>query len=132
MKPVGEQAKISGSVMNDGKPLPANCEVVFFNKDKNATLGAKLDATGKFSLAVADPKIGIPVGRYQVAIRPPATPTVQPSSADYAKMMQSGGAKPEDKSASVISEKFHAFETSKLEFDVKAGPNEFNMDLSKL
>src|SRR5260221_12020429 len=84
-------ASISGSVTIDGKPVTQDSDIAFYCPDKGATAAGKIDALGKFSLSAADPKIGIPAGRYQVMIRPPAPPAMQIGTDDYKKMM-SGGA----------------------------------------
>ena len=137
-KPKTPQATISGTVSHDGKPLPAGCEVVFFHKDQGATLATKVDSQGKFNLVAADPRIGIPTGKYQVAIRPApaAAPAVQPTGADYEKLMTAGAAAapaaPPASASKDIPAKFHKFETSGLELEAKVGANEFVKDLSKL
>ena len=129
VKPAGEQAQVVGVVKLDEKPLPVGCEVVFYNKDKGVTLGAKVDSAGKYVLAAADPKVGIPTGKYRVAVRPPAAPAVQVSGANYADMMSKGpGAVPE--TASPIPAKYKDYETSKFEYDLTTGKNEINIDLS--
>ena len=136
--PVGPQSQVIGSVTNEGKPVTLNSQVVFFNSVKGLTLTGTLDSLGKYSLTPADPKLGIPSGRYTVSILPPATPIVEAtqSSTDYTKMMQTGGTsvKPAaaDNSAADIPEKFRDAKTSKLVFEVKEGPNTFDFDLSKL
>lgn len=136
--PVGPQAQVSGTVTNDGKPVTLNSQVVFYNAEKGLTLSGTLDSLGKYSLSAADPKLGVPAGRYDVKIIPPAAPVVEmnQSSADYKKMMQAGGAgaapaKPAD-SAPDIPAKFRDLKTSKLVFEIKEGANTFDLDLSKL
>lgn len=136
--PVGPQAQVNGTVTNDGKPVTLNSQVVFYNAEKGLTLSGTLDSLGKYSLSAADPKLGVPVGRYDVKILPPAAPVVEmnQSSADYKKMMQAGGAgaattKPAD-DAPDIPENFRDTKTSKLVFEIKEGANTFDLDLSKL
>lgn len=136
--PVGPQAQVSGTVTNDGKPVTLNSQVVFYNAEKGLTLSGTLDSLGKYSLTAADPKIGVPAGRYDVTLLPPAAPVVEmnQSSADYKKMMQAGGAgaapaRPNE-SAPDIPEKFRDAKTSKLVFEIKEGANTFDLDLSKL
>ncbi len=136
--PVGKQAQVNGTVTNDGKPVTLNSQVVFYNAEKGLTLSGTLDSLGKYSLSAADPKLGVPAGRYDVKILPPAAPVVEmnQSSGDYKKMMQAGGAgaattKPAD-DAPDIPEKFRDTKTSKLVFEIKEGANTFDLDLSKL
>jgi hypothetical protein len=138
--PVDPQAQVSGSVTNNGKPITLDSHVVFYNKEKGLTLTGVIDSLGKYSLSAADPKVGVPVGRYEVTIKPPVPPVVEvnPSSPDYMKMMQaSQGAKSvsatgKANSAPDIPEKFNDPKTSGLVFEVKQGVNTFDLDLSKL
>lgn len=136
--PVDPQSQVSGSVTNGGKPVTLGSLVVFSNAEKGLTLTGTLDSLGNFSLTAADPKVGVPAGRYTVAIKPPVEPVmeVNQSSEDYKKMMQSGGPKAVTQSkpptASDIPAKFNDPKTSGLVFEVKAGPNTFDIDLAKL
>ncbi len=135
--PKDPQAQVSGTVTNNGKPITLNSLVVFYNADKGLTLSGAVDSLGKYSLTPADPKIGVPAGRYTVAITPPvaAVAEVNQNSQDYMKMMQSGGStapKKEANAAPDIPEKFRDAKSSKLVFEVKEGANTFDFDLSKL
>ena len=134
-KPVdpGKQATISGSVTIDGKPIATGSNVVYYCSELSATAAGMVDSLGKFTLKPADPKIGIPVGRYEVMVTPPqkVAPTV--GTDEYQKMMMSGGTtgvKSDDGSG--IPQKFQAFDTSKISLEVKSGPNTFDFDLAKL
>lgn len=132
--PVGPQSQVSGTVTNDGKPVTLNSQVVFFNSEKGLTLTGTLDSLGKYSLTPADPKVGVPAGRYQVCIKPPVVPVIRmdPSSPEYAKMMQVGQDVTPAPAATDIPEKFNDASTSGLVFEVKEGPNIYDFDLSKL
>ena len=135
--PVDPQAQVSGTVTNNGKPVTLGSMVVFYNSDKGLTLTGLLDSLGKYSLTAADPKVGVPAGRWAVSVKPPTTPVLEMgNSADYTKMMQGGGAKSvaasKPATASDIPEKFTDPKTSGLIFEVKAGANDFSFDLSKL
>ena len=92
---------------------------------------------GKYSLTAADPKVGVPAGRWEVAVKPPVAAVKEMSNTeDYKKMMQGGGpqsvAESKPATAADIPEKFNDPTTSGLVFEVKAGPNTFDFDLSKL
>lgn len=133
--PTGPQAKVSGTVTNDGKPVTLNSQVVFYNKEKGLTLTGTLDSLGKYSLTPADPKLGVPAGRYEVSIKPPVVPQIQadPSSPEYQKMMMEGtDGTASGSTASDIPEKFSDPKTSGLVFEVKEGDNTYDFDLSKL
>lgn len=135
--PVGVQSQVSGTVTNDGKPVTLDSRVIFFNKDKGLTLIGVLDSLGTYSLVAGDPKLGVPAGRYEVSLAPPAPPIIEmnQSSPDYQKMMSAGGAPAPPSGASKapdIPGKFLDPKTSGLVFEVKEGPNTYNFDLSKL
>jgi len=124
-------------VTNDGKPVTLDSRVIFFNKDKGLTLIGVLDSLGTYSLVAGDPKLGVPAGRYEVSLAPPAPPIIEmnQSSPDYQKMMSAGGAPAPPSGASKapdIPGKFLDPKTSGLVFEVKEGPNTYNFDLSKL
>jgi hypothetical protein len=136
--PVGAQSQVSGTVTNNGKPVTLDSRVIFFNKDKGLTLIGVLDSLGSYSLVAGDPKLGVPAGRYEVSLAPPAPPVVEmnPASSEYQKMMTAGGsAGPPPAASKVVSDipaKFLDPKTSGLVFEVKEGPNTYNFDLSKL
>jgi hypothetical protein len=131
-KPTTDQAAVTGSVTYDGKPVPLDSSVVFYCADHAATAAGKVDSLGKFQLAASIPRIGIPAGRYQVMIRPPAPPTANVSDeASYAQLMQPKKTTAEE-GVKEIPKQFMALATSKLVFELKAGPNNFDLDLAKL
>lgn len=130
------QATVSGSVTNDGKALKQDSNVVFYCSEKGATASGKLDALGKFSLTAADPRIGIPAGRYQVMFTPPSPPAVQMGTKDYEKIMTggqpAGATVPTGKrDVSEIPDKFQTFETSGIALEIKPGNNDLPIDLAK-
>jgi len=131
------QAEVSGSVTFDGAPITIDSAVIFSSKDKGATAAGKVDSLGKFQLAAGNPNIGIPAGRYQVMIRPPAAAAVEVSqnSEEYKKMMMAGAAKatkPTAQGTKDIPAKFHSFDTSEIVLELKPGPNTFDFPLDKL
>jgi len=135
--PVDPQSQVSGTVTNDGKPVALGSLVVFFNSTKGLTLTGTLDSLGNYSLTAADPKVGVPAGRWEVSVKPPVAPLTEMSTSDdYKKMMQGGGPKTVADSnpatAPDIPEKFNDPKTSGLVFEVKPGPNKFDFDLAKL
>ena len=128
-----QQATIAGKVTLDGsKPIPVDSNIVFFCAEKNATISGKADALGAYTVRAGDKGVGIPAGRYQVMVRPPEAPPAKVGSDDYQKMMMSGGVAKKAESNSDIPLKFHAFDTSKIVLEIKAGNNTIDLDLSKL
>lgn len=132
------QATISGSVTNDGKPVTPESSVVFFCADLSATAAGSLDVLGKFSLRAADPRIGIPAGRYKVMVRPPEPPSVTITDQEAYKKMMMGGppaGNVEPKAANRapdIPEKFQSLDSSGITLEIKPGPNTIDLDLAKL
>jgi hypothetical protein len=135
--PQGEQASVAGSLMFDGKSVALDTSIVFYCQDKDATAAGKVDSLGKFSLKAARPSIGIPVGRYVVMVRPPepqmpSSAAAGPSSPDYQKIMMSQGAVEKPSTPSDIPVAFLSLNTSKLALELKAGPNNLDIDLAKI
>lgn len=127
-----DQSTISGKVTLDGaKPVPLDTNVIFFNADKGATVSGKADALGNYSIQSADKTIGIPSGRYQIAVRPAPPPEVQINSEEYKRQMMSGGAPKKPENTSEIPERFHTLEQTKIVLEIKPGANTIDLDLSK-
>jgi hypothetical protein len=138
VRPKGEQASVTGSIVFEQKPITVGSTVVFYCKDKDATAAGTLDAQGKFSLSGAIPSVGIPVGKYVVMVNPPQPPiktslAAGPSSPDYQKqMMQNSNAAKPVSTASDIPDQFLSLDKSTLSYDLVAGPNTFDIDLAKV
>lgn len=128
------QATISGSVTNDGKPLPVDCSVYFASKETGTTAAGKLDSLGNFTATPPDPKQGLSAGRYAVMVRPPAAAQAIPSPSDpsYKDFMMKAGKAPAATSDAGIPKSFLTLETTKLILEVKPGPNNFVIDLAKI
>jgi hypothetical protein len=131
------QATVSGSITNDAKPVTPESSVVFFCAELSATAAGTLDVLGKFSLRAADPKIGIPAGRYQVMVRPPEPPAVKATDQEYRKVMMGGPpagnvAPKAANRAPDIPEKFQSLDSSGITLEIKPGPNTIDLDLAKL
>lgn len=125
-----DQAQITGSLSAKGKPVAVDTVVTFESTEKGAMATGKVDSLGKFSLSAGDPAIGIPAGSYTVTFVPPSAPAPSPTTDQYKQMMMKGGnvaapAKP----ASDIPDKFQSALTSTLKLSVKAGPNDFPINL---
>lgn len=132
--PTGDQATVTGSVTKGGKPVALDTAVTFYCKDQTATAAGMVDTLGKFSLTPGDQKRGIPPGRYQVMIRPPSAAPVTTTGPDYEKMMKGGTGKvaKAEFAGSEIPGKLQALDTSGLVLEVKAGPNNFDIEIDKL
>lgn len=136
-KPKTPQATITGVVMIDGKPVPANSDVVFYNKDEDTTLAAKADSQGKFTLKASDPRTGIPAGSYHVAVIPPvppaANPHLKPGTKEYEDRMKGiipnvPDVKP---GTDIIPAKYQDKNSTDIVVQAKPGENEFLIPLAK-
>jgi hypothetical protein len=134
--PTGEQASVSGKVTFDGTPVTVNSSVVFNSLDPAVTAAGEIDSQGNYTLRAANPEVGIPVGRYRVMIRPPTPAPVTDAvdTAEYQKMMQTGGSAtpPQVEAPKDIPAKFSSFDSSGIVLELKPGPNTFDFDLAKL
>lgn len=129
--PTTPQATVSGSVTYDGVPVTLDANVIFFCADAGATAAGKVDSLGKYALTPAQKKLGIPAGRYQVGISPPAKP-IPPvgDTPEYKEFMLSGSKTPPVPKD--LPAKFHSYTQSGIVLEVKAGENTFDFDLAKL
>lgn len=137
VRPKGEQASVTGSLMFESKSVTVGSTVVFYCKDKDATAAGTIDAVGKFSLKGALPAVGIPVGKYVVMVSPPQLPMTTaiaagPSSPDYQKQMMQTSKAEVPASVSDIPAEFLSLDKSTLSYELKAGPNTFDIDLAKV
>lgn len=129
-KPTDPQAKVSGTVTNNGANVTTGSTVVFFCSEKNAMAAGLVDSLGKFTLNPSVGSIGIPAGRYQVMINPPNPPAPVIGSQEYQDLMSGKSKAPER--AKDVPHAFGAFETSGIVLEVAAGDNKFDFDLAKL
>jgi len=105
---------VTGKVaFKDGKPL-AGGMVVFSPMDPATTVGARgyILADGSFELSSERPGDGSLTGRYRVLVKPP---------------LQGKGEDDPLRKVPLIDPRYTKFETSGLEFEVKAGPNHFDI-----
>jgi hypothetical protein len=111
----GGMQPVRGKVtLPDGKPA-ANSQVVFEGPIGGEIVSARGDvqADGSFELSTVQPGDGVPAGKYRVQVNPP--PMVDPEAPQRAP----------------FHPKFSDFNSSGLEFEVKAGGNDFAIQLTK-
>jgi len=107
---------VRGTVtLEDGKPLTKGL-VIFERKEGGTPIAARgeIHAGGQFELSTHKPGDGVPLGKYRVLINP----------LDLSEV-------PDEKKNLPFDIKYLKFETSELEFEVKAGPNEFPIRLMR-
>ena len=123
-----QQATITGTVKFGDKNVPVNAQVTFFNSEQGIAAVGFADESGKFTLKPAEKETGLPAGKYQVTITPPPPPPM--TEEQYKKMEANAMAMP-DITYKELPKKFYNSMTSGLVFDVKPGPNSFDIDLAK-
>src|SRR5438094_9903388 len=106
---------VRGTVkLPDGKPA-AGSQVVFEGGPEGRKVSARGDVQtdGSFELSTNKPGDGVPPGKYKVQVNPP--PMINPEAAYV----------------SPFNAKYSNFQTSRLEFEVKAGQrNEFPIQVT--
>jgi hypothetical protein len=111
----GGLAPVRGKVtLPDGKPASGS-QVVFESQQDGKQISARGDVheDGSYELSTFKPGDGVPLGKYRVQVNPP--PVVNAEAAQRAP----------------FHPKFSDFSTSGLEFEVKAGGNDFAIPLTK-
>ena len=87
-----------------------------------------VEESGNFTIKPAEKETGLPAGKYQLTITPPPPPPM--TEAEYKKMEANAMATPQTTYKELPAKFFNSM-TSSLVFDVKPGPNSFDIDLSK-
>jgi hypothetical protein len=102
-------------IFKDGAPLPGG-QVVFRPVDEKLQVSARGDIQpdGRFALGTYKEGDGAVPGKYQALINPPVPPKVK-----------------EKGNPQIIHPRFRNYETSGLEFDVKRGTNDFNIEVDR-
>jgi hypothetical protein len=123
-----QQATITGTVKFKDKNVPLGSLITFFNSEQGIAAVGFADESGKFTINPAEKETGLPAGNYAVTVTPPPPPPM--TEEQYKKMEANARALP----TIIYKElpvKFYNSTTSGLAFDVKPGPNHFDLDLSK-
>jgi hypothetical protein len=111
------RGRIAGKITFQGTPLSEGL-VFFSNNDKGIHMSGDVKADGAYEIITAK-GAGLPLGVYQVCVRPPLEPL--PTGAMLAA--------PKPKKHPNIPEKYRAYETSGLTLTVKDGNNPFDIDM---
>jgi hypothetical protein len=122
--PAGETGTVGGKVTFNGQPVPAGC-VVSFLGPKGITGSGATDAGGAYKISMRDGD-KVLAGSYKVAVSPPQA---APLSDEEAMKLSMEG-KPTAPEVKEVPDKYRSPETSPLSFDVKAGANTFDIDMT--
>lgn len=128
-----EMARVRGTVMHRGKPLP-NATVVFSPVDGERVASAVTDDEGRYELATIVPGDGALVGRHKVTItaRGPRkiAPGALPPGLAGTKVDPAGlPGVPTVPGDPLIPERYFDASTSGLEREVASGTNEFDFTI---
>jgi hypothetical protein len=119
---VGEEADVSGTVFYKGKPLPGGH--IKIASPKGHIVVAIIDPQGHYQCRA-------PVGEVQIAVENRMLKMKQ--SDQLPPPMPAGAPKPNEDSVHgtyvPLPEKYHAFETSGLQYKVKKGPQTYDIHL---
>lgn len=111
------RGRIAGKVTFQGTPLSEGL-VFFSNNDKGIHMSGEVKSDGAYEIITAK-GAGLPLGIYQVRVRPPLEPL--PTGAML------GAPKPKEHPN--IPEKYREYETSDLTLTVKEGQNQLDIDM---
>ena len=122
--PDGATGTVGGKVTYEGAAVPAGC-VVSFMGPKGITGSGQTDAAGAYTISMRDGK-EVLVGKYRIAITPPAPAPL--SDEEAMKLSMSG--KTTTQKVKEVPDKYRSPEGSPLSFEVKEGPNTFDIAMT--
>ena len=111
------RGRIAGKVTFQGTPLSEGL-VFFSNNDKGIHMSGEVKPDGSYEIITAK-GAGLPLGTYQVRVRPP----LEPLPAGI------GLVAPKSKEHPNIPAKYREYETSGLTITVKDGTNQFDIPM---
>lgn len=122
----GPTGKVTGKLTLDGKPLAVGTAVSFMQMEKGFLAFGLTDAEGKFEVKSWN-NGDMPVGKYKVMLAPsttaaPAKPLSAEEAFDHPELV-------EPVAKIDFPKKYRDTATSGLEVEVKAGKNDFPLDL---
>jgi len=100
--------------------------VVTFVSQSGAPAGGTVKADGTYELMTAG-KPQVPAGKYTATVTDPPPPAM--SQAEIDAVMKGEKAPAAKAPSAVIPTKYASTSTSELSFEVKAGPNKFDIEL---
>lgn len=124
----GPTGKITGRLTLDGKPLATGTAVSFMQMEKGFLAFGLTDADGKFEVKSWN-NGDMPVGKYKVMLAPSTTSTAPPAKPPSAEEAFENPELVDPVAKIDFPKKYRDTSTSGLEVEVKAGKNEFPLDL---
>lgn len=125
IKDAPKTGTVTGVVTSDGKPV-AGAIVEFFPNNEKGTRGPQstgfTDAEGKYELNTTGSTHGAVIGFHRVTVN--CQPPVSQSSTSNGSAPPAPPGEP-----CKLPAKYNRLDTSKLEYEVKSGPNEIDLDL---
>lgn len=118
---------VSGQLTNKGKKLSADTKVVFMNSSGVAAFGATVE-DGSYQIDSYNDG-NIPIGMYRVMIQPPASALGAEEEPSAEEMLDNPELSRPKKTAVEFPFKYRQLGTSGLQFEVKEGPNQIDIDL---
>jgi hypothetical protein len=127
-KDAGPTGRVSGTLQLKGQPLSPGHVVVFMEPKSGKVVYGATDAAGKFRIDSSN-KGNLPVGRYEVTIRPPKE--VGADNGDAAAAMDKPSPAKKANPQFAFPEKYAETASSGLAYEVKAGENDFTIELKE-
>jgi hypothetical protein len=121
----GPTGTVSGKLTMEGKPLLPQTQVVFMHAEKGYAAFGNTDSAGSYKI-ISWNDGNLPIGKYQVMIQAPAGSDPDSVSAEQMLEPQMDGIKEAE-----FPFKYRQTSTSGLSYEVKAGENSIDIDLTK-
>ena len=118
---------VSGQLSNKGKTLSPDTKVVFMNSNGVAAFGATQE-DGSYDIDSYN-EGNLPIGMYRVMIQPPASALGEEEEPSAEELLDNPELSRPKKSAVEFPFKYRQLGTSGLQFEVKEGPNQIDIDL---
>ncbi len=123
--PYGPTGKITGRLTMEGKPLPAGHSVSFMQMEKGFLAFGITDADGKFEVKSWN-NGEMPVGKYDVMIGPPSGENADTSQMSAEERFDN----PQPQKIKVpFPVRYRETTKSGLSYEIKEGPNHFDIDI---
>ena len=125
--PSGETGTVSGKLSYKGSPVPKGTTIMFMADQSGIVGSATVDERGEYALRMKE-GLSVLCGVYRISVGPP-NPTVGMSTEDLMRTSTEKGKKSPDEALKQIPERYRSPEKSNTLFEVKPGPNTFDLDM---